>query len=172
MKPECSLSHSQILAIFPNPEPAWSILHRTSHSLKIHLNIILSSRPGSPKLFFPQVSPPKPCLRLSSPPYALHAPPISFLQMSLWVTMPNFVAVRLAMRQIRSDSLYFFFSFFVNGSLQSTFLPAERTVCGSGCVFSCHTVGCEAFNKDWFRFSDVVAQPQPHHANHYVNQGF
>ena len=27
---------------------------------------------------FPQVSPPKPCIRLSSPPYALHAPPISF----------------------------------------------------------------------------------------------
>jgi hypothetical protein len=27
---------------------------------------------------FPQVSPPKPCTHLSSPPYALHAPPISF----------------------------------------------------------------------------------------------
>ena len=26
---------------------------------------------------FPQVSPPKPCVRLSSPPYALHAPPMS-----------------------------------------------------------------------------------------------
>jgi len=30
---------------------------------------------------FPQVSPPKPCIRLSSPPYALHAPPISFFTM-------------------------------------------------------------------------------------------
>ena len=28
--------------------------------------------------YFPQVSPPKPCIQLSSPPYALHAPPISF----------------------------------------------------------------------------------------------
>ena len=28
---------------------------------------------------FPQVSPPKPCIRLSSPPYALHAPLISLL---------------------------------------------------------------------------------------------
>ena len=27
---------------------------------------------------FPQVSPPKPCIRLSSPPYVLHAPHISF----------------------------------------------------------------------------------------------
>ena len=27
---------------------------------------------------FPKVSPPKPCIRLSSPPYELHAPPISF----------------------------------------------------------------------------------------------
>jgi hypothetical protein len=27
---------------------------------------------------FPQDSPPKPCIRLSFPPYALHAPPISF----------------------------------------------------------------------------------------------
>jgi len=27
---------------------------------------------------FPQVSPPKPCIHLSSPPYALHAPAISF----------------------------------------------------------------------------------------------
>ena len=31
---------------------------------------------------FPQVSPPKPCIHLSSPPYVLHAPPISFF--SLW----------------------------------------------------------------------------------------
>ena len=31
---------------------------------------------------FLQVSPPKPCIRLSSPPYALHAPPIQFF--SIW----------------------------------------------------------------------------------------
>jgi len=51
----------------------------TSHFLKIHLNIILLSTPGSPMWspFF-QVSPLKPCTRLSHPPYALHAPPNSF----------------------------------------------------------------------------------------------
>ena len=51
----------------------------TSHYLKIHLNIILPYTPGSPKWsFISHVSPPKPCTRLSSPPYALHAPSISF----------------------------------------------------------------------------------------------
>ena len=47
----------------------------TSHFLKIHL-------PTYAWVFhvvsFLQVSPPKPCIRLSSSPYALHAPPISF----------------------------------------------------------------------------------------------
>ena len=51
----------------------------TSHFLKIHLNIIQPCMPGSPKwslsFRFPHQ---KPCIRLSSPPYALHAPPISF----------------------------------------------------------------------------------------------
>ena len=50
----------------------------TSHFLKTHLNIILPSTPGSPKCFFPSGFPTKPCIRLSSHPYALHTPPISF----------------------------------------------------------------------------------------------
>jgi len=50
----------------------------TSHFLKIHLNIILPSTSGSPQVMsFPQASPPKPCTRLSLPPYALHVPPIT-----------------------------------------------------------------------------------------------
>jgi hypothetical protein len=34
--------------------------------LKIHLNIILPSFPGSSKFFLPQVSPPKPCTHFST----------------------------------------------------------------------------------------------------------
>jgi hypothetical protein len=46
----------------------------TSQFLKIHLNIILPSTPCSPQWPLLQVSPPRPCTRLSPPPYALHAP--------------------------------------------------------------------------------------------------
>ena len=44
-----------------------------SHVLKTHFNIILPSTPGSSN--FPQVTPSKRCMHLSSPPYMLHAHP-------------------------------------------------------------------------------------------------
>ena len=51
----------------------------TSHLVKIHLNIILPSPPGSPKWSLPSGFPhQKTCIRLSSPLHGLHAPPILF----------------------------------------------------------------------------------------------
>ena len=75
MEPEGSLPHSQVLATYTYPEPARSSSH--SHFLKIVL--IFSSNPclDLPSGLCPQVSPSKPCMHLSSSPYALHALPIS-----------------------------------------------------------------------------------------------
>jgi len=47
MGPQCSLSHTQVPATCPYPQPARFSPYPTSHILKIHLNIILPSAPGS-----------------------------------------------------------------------------------------------------------------------------
>jgi len=60
MESEGSLPHSQEPATCPYPEPARSSPYPTYYFLKNHLNIILPSTP--------QVSPPKSCIRLFSPP--------------------------------------------------------------------------------------------------------
>jgi len=50
MEPEGSLPHSQVPATCPHSEPDIDPVHTsTAHFLKIHLNIILPSTPGSPK---------------------------------------------------------------------------------------------------------------------------
>ena len=63
-----SLSWASSIHSIPLQPTSWrSILILSSH---LHL--------GLPSGSFPQVSPSKPCINLSSPPYALHAPPIPF----------------------------------------------------------------------------------------------
>ena len=66
----------------PPPVPILSQLDPvhipTSHFLYLHLNIILPFTPWSTKWLFPSGFPTKTNIQLSSPPYALHAPPISF----------------------------------------------------------------------------------------------
>ena len=61
MEPECSLPQSQVPATCPYPEQISPVPTLTSYFLKIHLNIILSSTPGSskwsPSLIFPHQNP-------------------------------------------------------------------------------------------------------------------
>ena len=60
MEPEGSLPQAQMPATYPYPEPAWSSPYRTSHFLKIYLNIILSFTSGFPKWSLSLRSPPPP----------------------------------------------------------------------------------------------------------------
>jgi hypothetical protein len=48
-------------------------------------------------VYFIQVSSPKPCIRFSSPPYALHAPPISFFL----ILSPEQYKARIILNTIR-----------------------------------------------------------------------
>ena len=64
---------NSIQSKLPHPTSWRSILMSSSHL-----------RLGIPRGSFTQVSAPKPCIRLFSHPYVLHAPPIPFL--SVWLT--------------------------------------------------------------------------------------
>ena len=79
MEPKSSLPPSQVPVTCPYPEPSRS-------SPYPHMPLPQDPTYYYPPIYawvsqmvsFPQVSPLKPCIRHSSPPYALRAPPISF----------------------------------------------------------------------------------------------
>ena len=76
MEPKGSLPCLQGPVTCPYPELDQSIPRTPSHILKIHFNIICAW--VFQMVSFPQVSPPKPCMHLSSRPYVLLIPSISY----------------------------------------------------------------------------------------------
>jgi len=82
MEPKGSLRRSHKPATCPFPEPDQSSPCTQPTSLRSILILSFHLRLGLKVASFPQVSPPESCRHLSSPPYVLHAPPISFF--SIW----------------------------------------------------------------------------------------
>ena len=100
----------------------------TSYFLKIHLNIILPSTPGSPKWSFSfSFPPPKPCIRLSCPPYELHATPNSFFsilspeQNNTSTSNCNYLQQEIKMYRLmyRWNTSYFMLHILINCSCES-----------------------------------------------------
>ena len=73
-----SLPWASSIQSIPLHPTSWRFI-LTSHFLKLYLNIIIPYKPASKWSLSLRFPPPKPCIHLSSPPYALRAPPIQFL---------------------------------------------------------------------------------------------
>jgi hypothetical protein len=76
MQPEGSLPYLQVPAICPYPESTPSSPHHPTNILNFNL-LFSHLRLGFPNCLFPSVFPPTPSTHLSTPPYTLHALPIS-----------------------------------------------------------------------------------------------
>src|SRR5215468_6331814 len=78
MEPESSLPYSKCPPPVPIPSQLHPVPTTPSNFLKIHPTYVWVSTMVS----FPEVYPPTPCASLSPPPYAPHAPPISFFSIN------------------------------------------------------------------------------------------
>ena len=130
MEPEGSLQHSLVPANSPYPDPARSNPCPTSHILKINLNIILPSTPGSFKWF----------LSLRSPNKILYAPILSHMR----VTGPAHLILKLKLVKLNTlekccdvsniwfqklKFMYFRFSVHTHshkGRMQGNYVPLHR----------------------------------------------
>jgi len=133
METEGSLPRLQEPAtcLYPDPNqfspfPPHSTSWRSMLTLSSHLTLSL------PSGLFPSVSPPNPCMHLSSPQYMLHAQPILFF--SIWSFGDDYRSV--------GSSLCSFLHFSVTSPLRSS-APYSRTpsayVPPSMCVTKFHT---------------------------------
>ena len=100
MKPEGSLPQSQMPATCPYPGPARYSPYPQTYIWKIHHNINPIYTWVSLAVSFPQISPPENRIQLSSQPYALHAPPISFFSIlspeTYWLSSTDYSAPHYA----------------------------------------------------------------------------
>ena len=141
MEPEGSILRSQVPAICPYPEPARSSPY--PHTPSWRATLILSSQVIS----FPQVSPPKPCIRLFCPPYVLHAPAMSWFEDYVGITRGFVLYFRASLR--RNVAIRMISSCLLHNTTTSAYSPVfyiskyplQITVIYSWHCWPCHDSG-------------------------------
>ena len=110
MESESSLPHLQLPATCPYSEPDRSNQYpHIAHPEDPCLYYLPIYAWVSQVVYFLQVSPPVPCIRISSPPYALQAPPISLFSIlspeQYWVNAET-LALNYSVRNYDYDYEY------------------------------------------------------------------
>ena len=165
MEPEGSLPNSQVPATYPYPEPARSSPNLTSYFLKIQLNIIFPSKPGSPQwspsLGFPHQNP----VHNSPLPHTGYMPRPSYSSTFLALFLENHCALYQCYNQtankLNKDSYHLStrkgankihrlktqLMHFVQIALMviSAFLLGSRVICAYNCTALCVRSECTRF---------------------------